>query len=454
MSSNLVLWDPGKAAQVGNLKGQMTGYIAGVYSMPGMANIAAAPTEVLNQNGYNVYTDTNTGLYHIIQDNYPNNENIWTSQTLGVTLDCTGDSLEIRGINEAKADEEGEASPTGVTNASPFGLVTASPLSYQEYGNNARSNFAASVSSIMNRSDAALASGVSFASTYGLGNDETIDPVTKTVIDKAKSSEIDEMLTSEATKHKFDNIAKQINKVAEKQNEAESKAEDHSGEATLGGAAAGAGIGFLVAGPLGAAVGGLIGGAVGFLGGKGVKAYDESKADKVNDEAAKEAQQAGEELKESLEGLSDEELIAFQRYYQQQTGVKLTDVLKGLETDEDSTKIAQGAGFDSGYLTDVFTDIDSANETLKPNEANTATEVAASNTTEISYAQAAEINILQQDINVINQCRQKAIQNGGTAELYGTTMTIDEINQKYIDACQKYDNYLETIKSPNTSFEV
>ena len=55
MSSNLVLWDPYKAGQVGNLKGQMTGYVAGLYSVPGMANIAAAPTEVLNQNGYNIY---------------------------------------------------------------------------------------------------------------------------------------------------------------------------------------------------------------------------------------------------------------------------------------------------------------------------------------------------------------------------------------------------------------
>ncbi len=455
MSSNLVLWDPYKAGQVGNLKGQMTGYVAGLYSVPGMANIAAAPTEVLNQNGYNIYQNTNTGYYELQHDNYPTNDSIWTSQSLGVTLDCTGDTLVLKGMNEAEEGQGGNGSKTSQGNgagAAPFSLVTASNIDYGYYGNNARSSFAASASNALNRLNAAQASGVSYASTYGIDTDETIDPVTKAVVDKEKSAAIDELTMSEATKYKFDNIAKQINKVAEKQNEAVAEAKDHSGGAALGCAAAGAGIGFCVAGPVGAAVGGVIGGIAGFFGGKGVKAYDESKAEKVNKEAAKDAQKVGEELKASLEGLSDEELIAFQRYYQQQTGVKLTDVLKGLETDEDSTEIAQGAGFDSGYLTDMFADIDNANDILKPDDTDADAEVAATNTTQISYSQAAQIEVLQQNAGLYRQYWQAALQNGGSIDVNGKTMTADELSKMYIDANRQLEEYLNGIKS-KTDFE-
>lgn len=480
-----VSWDPGKAGQIGNFQGQMTGFIAGAYSLPGMANIAAAPTEVLNQNGYTVYQDADTGHLMLKRDNYPENSSIWNSQSMGVTFDCTGDTLQITGLNEKKdkdtddtddadgadgADGSGKVdgqTDNGTTGASSFGLVTsAGNFDYSSYTNSARNSFALNTQNSLNRLSASNTAGISYASTYGLDTDETIDPVTRAVVDKEKSAAIDELNMSEATKHKFDNIEKLINKVAEKQSKAELEAVDKSGDyAAMAGVAAGAtgaAIGLKIGGTVGSfipvpvvgtVVGAAIGAAAGWLVGKAVKAHDESKADKANNEAAKEAQAAGDELKEALEGLSEEELIAFQRYYYQENGRKVTDDLKLLETDSDSSSIAQGAGFDSGYLSGVFSEIDDANATLKPDE-TVDTAVSSSNTKEITYSQAAQIEVLQQNASLYKQYWQAALQNGGSVEINGKTKTADELAQMYIQASAELETYLDGLDSGSeVSFE-
>lgn len=480
-----VSWDPGKAGQIGNFQGQMTGFIAGAYSLPGMANIAAAPTEVLNQNGYTVYQDADTGHLMLKRDNYPENSSIWNSQSMGVTFDCTGDTLQITGLNEKKdkdtddtedadgadgADGSGKVdgqTDNGTTGGSSFGLVTsAGNFDYSSYTNNARNSFALNTQNSLNRLSASSTAGISYASTYGLDTDETIDPVTRAVVDKEKSAAIDELNMSEATKHKFDNIEKLINKVAEKQSKAELEAVDKSGDyAAMAGVAAGAtgaAIGLKIGGTVGSfipvpvvgtVVGAAIGAAAGWLVGKAVKAHDESKADKANNEAAKEAQAAGDELKEALEGLSEEELIAFQRYYYQENGRKVTDDLKLLETDSDSSSIAQGAGFDSGYLSGVFSEIDDANATLKPDE-TVDTAVSSSNTKEITYSQAAQIEVLQQNASLYKQYWQAALQNGGSVEINGKTKTADELAQMYIQASAELETYLDGLDSGSeVSFE-
>lgn len=490
-----VSWDPGKAGQIGNFQGQMTGFIAGAYSLPGMANIAAAPTEVLNQNGYTVYQDADTGHLMLKRDNYPENSSIWNSQSMGVTFDCTGDTLQITGLNEKKdkdtddaddadgadgADGSGKVdgqTDNGTTGASSFGLVTsAGNFDYSSYTNNARNSFALNTQNSLNRLSASNTAGISYASTYGLDTDETIDPVTRAVVDKEKSAAIDELNMSEATKHKFDNIEKLINKVAEKQSKAELEAVDKSGDyaMTAGiavgavgalagagkGGAIGAAIGSVIPGAgtavgavIGAVGGAIVGGVAGWLTGKAVKAHDESKADKANNEAAKEAQAAGDELKEALEGLSEEELIAFQRYYYQENGRKVTDDLKLLETDSDSSSIAQGAGFDSGYLSGVFSEIDDANATLKPDE-TVDTAVSSSNTKEITYSQAAQIEVLQQNASLYKQYWQAALQNGGSVEINGKTKTADELAQMYIQASAELETYLDGLDSGSeVSFE-
>jgi len=471
-----VSWDPGNAGKLGNLQGQMTGYVAGLYSLPGMANISAAPTEVLNQNGYTVYQDTDTGRYNLVRDNYPNSSSIWTSQSLGVTLDCSGDQLVLKGMNEGKGDggDGGDGGDDG-TVESQLGLLTGTNFNYSGYTNEARNSFAQNSQAILNRLNAARTSSATYQSTVGLKTDETIDPVTGAVVDKEKSAAINELTMSEATKHKFDNIAKLINKVAEKQNEAEVTVQDKSTDYAVAagvavgatGALAGAGKG----GAIGAAIGSIIPGAgtavgavVGAIGGailgglaglgvgKAVKAHDEGKAETANNEATKEAEAAGAELKEALEGLSDEELIAFQRYYYEQSGVKVTEVLKGLETDDDSSKIAQGAGFDNGYLTSVFENIDSANETIKTDEddENEAAEAGngtdgQTNATKLTYSQSAQLDVLQQNANLYRQYWQQALNGDGTLEVNGKTMTADELSELYIKAYEEVETYLESI---------
>ncbi len=145
--------------------------------------------------------------------------------------------------------------------------------------------------------------------------------------------------------------------------------------------------------------------------------------------------------------------MAFQRYYYDKYGCSVTDVLKSLETDEDSSKIAQGAGIDSGYLTGVFENIDSANATLKPSE-EVETETASANTKEITYSQAAQIEVLQQNANLNKQYWQAALQNGGSVEINGETMTADELSQKYVDAYEELEEYLDGLDTTSgTSFE-
>lgn len=453
-----ILWNPSKAGQIGNLQGQMTGYVAGLYSIPGMANISAASTEVLNQNGYTVYQDTDTGHYELKRDNYPNNNSIWTSQSMGVTLDCTGDKLVLKGMNEeeSKKEESKEEEVNATLNSFGF-LSTPSAFNYNSYTNDARSSFALTSQNVLNRLNAAQTSGTSYSSTVGLNNDETIDPLTHGVIDKEKSAKINELNTSEATKHKFDNIAKLINKVAEKQNKAEIKAKDKTGDCVAAGAVAvgvtGAAIGAKIGGTVGSfipvpVVGTLVGAAAGALIGWGASAIvnssDEAKAEKLNNEAVQEAQEAGADLKEALEGLSEEELIAFQRYYYEQSGVKITDVLKNLETDEDSSEIAQSAGFDSGYLSGMFENIDSANETLKPDEYLNET-LAGNNynksSVNMTTAEVAQMDVLEQNKMLLRDYWQAALQNGGSIEMNGKIKTADELAQMYIEASAKYDEY-------------
>ncbi len=449
-----ILWNPSKAGQVGNLQGQMTGYVAGLYSIPGMANIAAAPTEVLNQNGYTVYQDSDTGHYVLKRDNHANNNSIWTSQSMGVTFDCTGDSLVIKGINEEEEQKDGEVQAA----LNSFGLLTTpNNLNYNSYADDARSSFALTSQNVLNRLNAAQTSGTSYSSTAGLNTDETIDPLTHSVVDKEKSAKINELNASEANKHKFDNIAKLINKVAEKQSKTEIKAKDKTGDCVTAGAVAvgvtGAAIGAKIGGTVGSfipvpVVGTLVGAAAGALIGWGASAIvnssDEAKAEKLNNEAAQEAQEAGEDLKEALEGLSEEELIAFQRYYYEQSGVKVTDVLKKLETDEESSEIAQSAGFDSGYLSGMFKNIDNANETLKPDEDEQMVE-ASNNSKQLTYSQTAQLDVLQQTANLYRQYWQMALQNGGTLEINGKTKTVDELSQMYIDANSELEQYLNSI---------
>ncbi len=400
-------WNPVKAAEVGNAKGQTIGYVAGLYSTPGMANISAASAEVLNQYGYSIYQNDETGDFRVIQDRDTQGGSIWTSDSLGMKFDFSGDSL------------------------------VTTPVDSSWNG-----SFSSSCDDVLNRLDAANGSNSSYGSTYGLGSNETLDPITGQVVDKAKSKEIDAIADSKTAQHKFDNIAKLINKVHETQNAATVTTDTTNTKVgtTLAGAAGGAAIGSCIGGfPIGTVVGGLIGGVAGFFGGNAVASSDEADVNKVNNESAQAARDAGNELKEALAGLSDEEMIAFERYYYEQTGVEVSDVLQQLEITDEHSTIAQQSGIDSDYLDNLFEDMDESYEILKP-----GTTTSTSNTKEYSDYEKAKIQILEQEASQLYSMWQSALK-GTTIVQDGQELSAAELSEMYLNKVQELEDYKNSL---------
>jgi len=400
-------WNPNKAAEIGNAKGQTIGYVAGLYSTPGMANISAASAEVLNQYGYSIYQDNDSGKFRVIQDRDTQGGSIWTSDSLGMTFDYSGDSLVTTPVDSGW-----------------------------------RGSFSDNCNNVLNRLDASNNANKTYGSTYGLGTDETLDPITGEVIDREKSEEIDSIGNTKTAQRKFDKIANLINKVYETQNAATVTTDTTNTKAgvTLGGVAGGAAIGSCIGGfPIGTVVGGVIGGIAGFFGGSAIAASDEADVNKVNNESAQAARDAGNELKAALEGLSDEEMIAFERYYYEQTGLEVADVLQQLEiTDEDST-IAQQSGIDGDYLDGLFEDMDKSNEILKPDE----TEKASENK-EYSDYEKAKMDIYEQEIQKLYNMWQAAL-NGQTIVRDGKAVSADELSEIYLAKIQEYEDYKNSL---------
>ncbi len=400
-------WNPVKAAEVGNAKGQTIGYVAGLYSTPGMANISAASAEVLNQYGYSIYQNDETGDFRVIQDRDTQGGSIWTSDSLGMKFDFSGDSL------------------------------VTTPVDSSWNG-----SFSSSCDDVLNRLDAANGSNSSYGSTYGLGSNETLDPITGQVVDKAKSKEIDAIADSKTAQRKFDKIAKLINKVHETQNAATVTTDTTNTKVgtTLAGAAGGAAIGSCIGGfPIGTVVGGLIGGVAGFFGGNAVASSDEADVNKVNNESAQAARDAGNELKEALAGLSDEEMIAFERYYYEQTGVEVSDVLQQLEITDEHSTIAQQSGIDSDYLDNLFEDMDESYEILKP-----GTTTSTSNTKEYSDYEKAKIQILEQEASQLYSMWQSALK-GTTIVQDGQELSAAELSEMYLNKVQELEDYKNSL---------
>lgn len=407
-------WDVNKATEIANAKGKTLGYVTSVYSTPGMTNLCAGVAEAVNQDGGSIYQDE-YGNFKIIYDRDTKGGSVWTSDALGMTFDYSGDTFQM--TPTASSSSSG-------SQGSSFG--SSSGWSSSDY-------MSSSCDNILNRIDASQSANVSFGSTSGLSSNETLDPITGKKIDKEKSEEIDEIVNSKSSQRKFDKIAKLINKVHEAQGKATTVAKSHAGGGALAGAAAGAAIGCL-GGPVGALIGGAIGGIVGFFGGKAADAItgDEAAANKLNTEAADEAQAAGQELKEAIAGLSDEELIAFERYYYEQTGVEVSDVLASLEVTADSSTIAQQTGVDDEWLTETFGRMDEANEILNPTE----TKETTSTSNETSFSNNYKADMVKREIDILRNAWDKAIQGQEVSlNIDGKTVTtaqeIEElINEK------------------------
>lgn len=399
-------WNPTKAAEVGNAKGQTIGYVAGLYSTPGMANISAASAEVLNQYGYSIYQNDETGNFRVIQDRDTKGGSIWTSDSLGMTFDYTGDCLVTTPVDSGW-----------------------------------RGSFSDSCNNVLNRLDAANGANTSYGSTYGLGSNETLDPITGQVIDREKSKEIDALGDTKSAQRKFDKIAQLINKVHETQNAATVTTDTTNTKAgvTLAGAAGGAAVGTCIGGfPIGTLVGAGIGAVAGFFGGSAVAASDEKDANELNNESAQAARDAGNELKEALAGLSDEEMIAFERYYYEQTGVEVADVLQELEVTDEHSTIAQQSGIDSDYLDNLFEDMDESNEILKPGQ------TTDSANKEYSDYEKAKIQILEQEAQQLYSMWQSALK-GTTVVKDGKELTADELSEMYLNKIQELEDYKNSL---------
>ncbi len=398
-------WNPTKAAEVGNAKGQTIGYVAGLYSTPGMANISAASAEVLNQYGFSIYQNDETGKFRVIQDRDTQGGSIWTSDSLGMTFDYSGDSLVMTPVDSGW-----------------------------------RGAFSDSCDSILNRLDAANSSNSTYGSTYGLGTNETLDPITGQVVDKEKSKEIDALADTKTAQRKFDKIANLINKVHETQNAA-TVTTDSTGTkvgTTLGGAVGGAAIGTMICPGPGTLIGAGIGAIAGFFGGSAIAASDEKNVNKVNNEAAQAARDAGNELKEALAGLSDEEMIAFERYYYEQTGLEVADVLSQLEVTDEHSTIAQQSGIDENYLDNLFEDMDESYEILKPGETSN------SGNKEYSDYEKAKIQILEQEAQQLYTMWQSALK-GTTIVQDGKELSTDELSEMYLNKVQELEDYKNSL---------
>jgi len=420
-----VYWDSNKAGEIASAKGQTVGYVCGLDT-----SIAAPSVEVLNQNGYSFYQNQESGDIRVVKDRNTYGGSVWSSDTLGVTFDYTGSSPQVI-PNAPLPSQPSIFTPT----------VGANNDIYQ-------SNFAANCDNTLARLNAAQYGNVPYSSTQGLATGETIDPITGEKIDREKSEEIDSLANKKSNQYKFDKIAELIYKVKEKQSQAtavvESSAESLATTGAVVVGATGAAIGAKIGGTVGSfipvpVVGTLIGAAVGGLIGWGVsKAVDAScqkDADKVNNESAQAALEAGNELKEALEGLSDEELIAFERYYYEQTGVEVTDVLMSLEVDEDSSTIAQQSGIDGEYLAGLFDDMDESHEILK---SDSTTGTTSGQTT--SLYDSANIQVLQQEAQMYYNYWQQALK-GQTVTIDGETKTAEELKNMYLAKVQELEGY-------------
>lgn len=133
-------------------------------------------------------------------------------------------------------------------------------------------------------------------------------------------------------------------------------------------------------------------------------------------------------------------MIAFERYYYEQTGVEVADVLQELEVTDEHSTIAQQSGIDGDYLDNLFEDMDESNEILKPN--NTGNTLGTKK--EYSDYEKAKINILQQEAQQLYNMWQAALK-GTTVVQNGEELTADELSQMYLDKVQELEDYKNSI---------
>lgn len=421
-------YDPFKAAEVARAQGFAIAHTAGLYSTSTLSNIAAPSVEVLNQNGYSIYVNDD-GSFNIKQDRDTKNGTIWNSDSLGVTFDYTGDNLKII-PNDDKSSDSSSSNSTSSNNNN-------NNNNFSSIFDNNISDFNANGQAILNRLEAAANSGASYGNLGDLNVDETVDPYTGRVVDKEKSQAVDELLNNESVQYKFDKLIDLINKTGEARftQEAEYKFTDGLATTAKGvaaGAAAGAAIATIIPIPvLNWTVGAVVGGVCGLVGGVVTAVSDSKDTEKLNqtvaDETAEYAGELNSELEKLLQEGNEEEFIAFERYYQQQTGCSLSDVLKSLDTSDSDSAIAQAAGFDDAYILDKLEKIDASNSYLEPDE---ETGVAETNTNN-NYS--PETDLLEKKAALYYQAWCSSLSTG-SAVVMGEEYTSKQLEKMYINA--------------------
>ncbi len=427
LGENMNTYNPMKAAEVARTQGFAIAHTAGLYSTSGLSNIAAPSVEVLNQNGYSIYVDDN-GNFNIKQDRDTKGGTIWTSDSLGVTFDYTGDTLVITPTD----DDE-----TSGNNTLGSGNKQAGNIADQ-----CIDNFTKNCESILNKQQASQIGNGSYNNSGNLNVNETVDPYTGQVVDKEKSEAVNKLLNNESVKFKFDKLINLINKTGEARYTKEADYKFTDGLATsLKGAAAGAaggaaiGVGFLGVGAIPSAI---VGGIAGLIGGICTAVSDSKDTKKLNEAAANEAASYANELNAELEQLlqdgNEEEFIAFERYFKQQTGANLSDVLKSLDTTDDSdSAIAQASGFDSEYILDKLEKIDDTNSYLEPDKTTESNNDNGCN---------PQIEILERKVNLYHQAWVNSLSTGKVT-VQGKEMTSDEIEKLYLETYEEYQNAIE-----------
>ncbi len=429
------IYDPFKAAEIAGAQGRAIGYTAGLYSTAGLSNIAAPSAEVLNQNGYSIY-QTDDGI-KCVQDRDTKNGSVWTSDSLGVTFDYSGDTLSITPTEGAKQNGGNTQNNNGnnINNNYPFFGTNFNNGS--NLADNSINNFYQKGQEALNKLEASGKNpNVNYGNLSGLGANETVDAMTGEIIDKEKDASIDKIKNRKTSQYKFAKIADLINKVYAAQNAEKQTVTAGSGAVNiLGGTAAGAGVGFLVAGPVGAVVGGI----AGLIGGIFTTSSDASDAKTANKQAENNSAAAAQELKDALDELlaegNEEEFIAFERYYYEVNGGQcdLAEVLADLEVTEDSSKIAQASGIDSEYLMDVYDKIDESNEYLT-SEKTEETQGADTPQTNTFNPQTA---LLEQKTKLYYDAWIASL-TSGEATLMGETKKSADWEKLYIDTYNQW----------------
>lgn len=415
-------YNPITAADSARAKGNAIGYTAAVYSQTGVSNIAAPSVEVLNQNGYSIYMDDETGKFKVVKDRNTYGGSVWSSDSLGVTF--IGDTF----IPNASEDSDN--------------------------GYYDRNSFLSKGDDILNKIYASNSSGKPYSSLSGLNSDETIDPRTGEVVDKEKSQAVDAIVNKDSAQYKFDKIAEKIVKAFEAKNEPEKsltigEAATNVGGGAIAGAILGGAIG-LLGGPAGAVLGAKIGAGLGGALGAAVTGYSAYKSSDANGVVNNNAKDAMDDLNDSLAELlkegNEEEFIAFERYYYEKTGANLSDVLKTLEIDEDDDN--KTVGYSDEDLINLFERMDEANDYLKPDETDKADETTETDemTLEERLVLTNKIKMIESDLKYYYD-QMIASRETGKAIVNGKEMTTDEIKALYDKACIEYANAMAASKS-------